>query len=153
MKFQSYNTFWRRIHKYAKNRGFPLRVMFELTYQCNFHCQHCYVPKSYRKKGELRTQEVFFILDELKNIDIEISVLSSLEKVSDINKIEVGKHGIIIRKGFYSGLLLPQVASEYGWDRQTFLEQTCHKAGLPADCYHDADIYIFSAEVFNEKED
>jgi AmmeMemoRadiSam system protein A len=90
--------------------------------------------------------------EELDKINIEISVLSELEKIDDINKIEVGKHGILIRKGFYSGLLLPQVATEYGWDRNEFLEHTCFKAGLPADAYKSgADIYIFSAEVFGEK--
>lgn len=68
MKYQSYSNFWQRLHKSAKDKGFPLRIMFELTYQCNFHCQHCYVPNSYRKSGELRTQEVFLVLDELKNI-------------------------------------------------------------------------------------
>ncbi len=68
MKYQSYNNFWQRLHSFAKNKGFPLRVMFELTYRCNFHCQHCYVPNSYRRRGELRRQEVFLVLDELKNI-------------------------------------------------------------------------------------
>jgi len=68
MKYQSYNNFWQRLHSSAKNKGFPLRVMFELTYRCNFHCPHCYVPDSYRRKGELKTQEVFSVLDELKNI-------------------------------------------------------------------------------------
>lgn len=90
--------------------------------------------------------------DELKDIEIEISVLSPIEKISDINKIEVGKHGLIIRKGFYSGLLLPQVATEYAWDRLTFLEQTCQKAGLPKDAWKSGvEISIFSAEVFSEK--
>ncbi|MFC1643633.1 AmmeMemoRadiSam system protein B [Chlamydiota bacterium] len=91
--------------------------------------------------------------DELDDIDIEISVLSPLETITDPSKIQVGKHGLIIRKGFYSGLLLPQVATEYGWDRQTFLEHTCNKAGLPADAWKKgAEIQVFSAEVFGEKE-
>ncbi len=90
--------------------------------------------------------------DELREIEIEISVLSPIEKISDINQIEVGSHGLIIRKGPNSGLLLPQVATEYGWDRLTFLEQTCHKAGLPKDAWKTgAEISIFSAEVFSEK--
>ncbi|MDP3143728.1 MAG: AmmeMemoRadiSam system protein B [Candidatus Omnitrophota bacterium] len=89
---------------------------------------------------------------DLKDLEYEISVLSPLEKITDINRIQVGTHGIIIRKGFNSGLLLPQVATEYGWDRITFLEQTCRKAGLPADAYKSgAEITIFSAEVFSEK--
>ncbi len=89
---------------------------------------------------------------ELKDIEIEISALTPLEEIKDVNKIEVGKHGIIIRRGFYSGLLLPQVATDYGWDRKTFLEQTCRKAGLPLDAWKDksSQILIFSAEVFSE---
>lgn len=91
--------------------------------------------------------------DELKDIQLEVSVLSSLEQIDDVNKIEIGKHGIIIRQGFNSGLLLPQVATEYNWDRQTFLEHTCSKAGLPYGCWKNktAQIYIFSAEFFSEK--
>jgi AmmeMemoRadiSam system protein A len=83
-------------------------------------------------------------------IDIEISVLSPLKKIKDVKEIEVGVHGIFIEKGFHSGLLLPQVATENRWDRATFVEQTCYKAGLPGDAWKskDANIYIFSAEVF-----
>ena len=92
---------------------------------------------------------------ELSDIEIEISVLSPFEKIDDVNKIKVGKHGIMIRRGFNSGLLLPQVATEYGWDRNTFLEHTCQKAGLPSDTWKDklTEIYIFSAEVFSEVTD
>ena len=69
MKIQPYNNFWQRIHNSARNKGFPLRVMFEITYRCNFHCRHCYMPQSYRnRKGELKTKEVFFILDQLSGI-------------------------------------------------------------------------------------
>ncbi len=68
MKFKSYNSFWQRIHKSAKDKGFPLRVMFELTYRCNFHCKHCYVPQSYRNYNELKTKEVFSILGQLAAI-------------------------------------------------------------------------------------
>ena len=69
---------------------------------------------------------------ELPDLDIEISVLTPLKRITDINEIEVGKHGIYIKKGWYSGLLLPQVATEYGWDRLTFLEHTCKRlAFLP----------------------
>lgn len=92
--------------------------------------------------------------DELKNIEIEISVLTPFEKVNNTDEIEVGKHGLLINKGFYSGLLLPQVPTEYGWDRETFLQHTCLKAGLPQNAYKDkgAELYKFSAIVFNEKE-
>lgn len=90
---------------------------------------------------------------ELNDIEIDISALSPIEEIKDVNKIEVGKHGIIIRRGFFQGLLLPQVATEYGWDRETFLRQTCLKAGLPEDAWKDktTQISIFSAEVFSEK--
>ena len=88
---------------------------------------------------------------ELPQIRIEISVLTPLTKIEGIEEIEVGRHGLFITKGLHHGLLLPQVAVEYGWDRQTFLEETCGKAGLPADGWKSgADIYIFSAEVFHE---
>jgi uncharacterized protein (TIGR00296 family) len=78
--------------------------------------------------------------------------LSPLKRVKDINEIEVGKHGLYIIHGFYSGLLLPQVALEYGWDRETFLKETCYKAGLPPDTWMDeeTEIYIFSADYFGD---
>ena len=87
---------------------------------------------------------------ELPELDYEISVLTPLKKITDVNEIEVGKHGIYLKKGWNSGLLLPQVATEYGWDRQTFLEHTCQKAGLPTHAWKDknAEIYIFSADIF-----
>ena len=90
--------------------------------------------------------------EELKDLSIEISVLTPLKEVEDINEIEVGVHGIYIVKGFYSGILLPQVATQYKWDRLTFLKETCHKAGLPSDAWSDKDtrIYIFSADIFGE---
>jgi AmmeMemoRadiSam system protein B/AmmeMemoRadiSam system protein A len=87
---------------------------------------------------------------ELPEIDLEISVLTPLKKIKDVDEIQVGKHGIYIKKGWYSGLLLPQVATEYGWDRQVFLEHTCQKAGLPSNAWKekDTEIYIFSADIF-----
>lgn len=87
---------------------------------------------------------------ELPELEIEISVLTPLRRINDIKEIEVGKHGIYIKKGWHSGLLLPQVATEYDWDRQTFLEHTCLKAGLPTNSWKDEDteIYIFSADIF-----
>jgi MEMO1 family protein len=92
--------------------------------------------------------------EELNDLHIEISVLTPLKKISDISQIEVGRDGIYIKKGFNSGLLLPQVATEYGWDRETFLEQTCYKAGLPPNAWKEktCEIYIFSADIFGEKE-
>ena len=89
---------------------------------------------------------------DLDNFSLEISVLSPLQKIEDINEIEVGKHGIYIEKSFHRGVLLPQVAVEHNWDRNTFLQQTCVKAGLPTDAWkaEDADIYVFSAQIFGE---
>jgi AmmeMemoRadiSam system protein A len=90
---------------------------------------------------------------ELKDIDIEISVLSPLRRVESVEEVRVGVHGIMLRSGFRSGLLLPQVATEYGWDRDTFLTHTCYKAGLPGDCWRspDTEIEVFSAIVFGEQ--
>lgn len=87
--------------------------------------------------------------DDLVGFDLEISVLTPLEKISSIDEIQVGVHGLYLEKNFARGVLLPQVAVEYGWDRETFLSQTSVKAGLsPDDWKEDADLYIFSAEVF-----
>lgn len=92
-------------------------------------------------------------ISELPEIDIEISVLSPLWKIDDIDEIQVGKHGIYIVKGFHRGVLLPQVATENKWDRLTFLQHTCHKAGLPGECWKSgADIYLFTAVIFGEAE-
>ena len=90
--------------------------------------------------------------DEMDEIDFEISVLSPLREIKDVSEIEVGTHGIHITKGANRGVLLPQVATEQGWDLETFLAQTCLKAGLPADEWRrGVKIEIFSAEVFGEK--
>ena len=91
---------------------------------------------------------------EISEIDLEVSVISPFRIVQDIQEIEVGRDGLMISEGHISGLLLPQVASEYGWDRETFLEQTCLKAGLPKTRWREASVKIeaFSAIVFSEKE-
>jgi AmmeMemoRadiSam system protein A len=91
---------------------------------------------------------------ELPVTQIEISVMGPIEKVSAIEEIEVGRDGLIIRRGGYAGLLLPQVATDYGWDRETFLQQTCNKAGLPRNSWREAGTSIekFAAEVFGERE-
>ena len=68
MKYRSYRQFHKQIRRTARRLGFPLRVMFELTYRCNFKCPHCYVPAAYRKYPELKTKDVFSILDQLKAI-------------------------------------------------------------------------------------
>lgn len=91
---------------------------------------------------------------ELEDIEIEISVLTPFTKVENLEEIEVGKHGLMIQKGFYAGLLLPQVPIEWGWNREEFLAHTCRKAGLPENAYKDKDalLYKFSAIVFSESE-
>lgn len=89
---------------------------------------------------------------ELKDLSFEISVLSPLRRVKDVTEIEVGKHGLFVVRGYNSGLLLPQVAVEYGWDKETFLNETCRKAGLPLQAWRDreTEIYIFSADYFDD---
>jgi uncharacterized protein len=90
--------------------------------------------------------------DEVNQLTFEISVLSPLKRIKKIDEIEVGKHGLYIISGYNSGLLLPQVATEYGWDRETFLKETCYKAGLPPQAWKNAEteIYIFSADYFGD---
>jgi len=89
---------------------------------------------------------------ELHEIEIEISLLSALEPVAGPQDIEVGRHGLVVESGRDRGLLLPQVATERGWDADTFLAQTCHKAGLPRDAWkHGAKLWRFEAEVFGER--
>lgn len=90
--------------------------------------------------------------DELPTLHIEISVMSPIVPVTDVAAIEVGRDGLIVSRGSRAGLLLPQVATEYGWDRETFLRQTCVKAGLPPESWQSSDCRIekFSAEVFGE---
>jgi len=93
-------------------------------------------------------------LGELKDIEIDISVLSALERVSSVEMIQLGKHGVLVRRGPRSGVFLPQVATETGWNKEEFLNNLCaHKAGLPADAWKDkeTEIYIFTADVFSEK--
>ena len=93
--------------------------------------------------------------NELNDIDIEISVLSPLSEIRDMSEIEIGRHGIYIKNGARSGLLLPQVATHYNWDKEMFLRQTCRKAGLAQKAWQEKEtvIKIFSAQVFGEKEE
>ena len=87
---------------------------------------------------------------ELNDIDIEISVLSPLRKISDISQIEMGRHGIYIEKGARAGVFLPQVATETGWSKEEFLGHCARdKAGLGWDGWKYADIYIFTATIFS----
>jgi AmmeMemoRadiSam system protein B/AmmeMemoRadiSam system protein A len=91
---------------------------------------------------------------ELAAIDMEISVMTPLQKLDDYKKIRLGTDGVIIRKGYNQAVFLPQVATETGWDLDRFLGQLCRKAGLAYDAYRspDMDFFIFQALVFDEKE-
>jgi uncharacterized protein len=90
-------------------------------------------------------------LDEARNLQIELSILSPPRPISP-EEVEVGRHGLLVTAGFRRGLLLPQVPIEHHWDRITFLEQTCHKAGLPTNAWQQGvTIEAFTAEVFGEK--
>lgn len=88
---------------------------------------------------------------ELPKIKIEISVLTKPRPIKP-EGIKVGRDGLIIRHGYYSGLLLPQVATEYNWSREEFLNHACFKAGLHQDAWKDEEtqIFAFQAEVFSE---
>lgn len=85
--------------------------------------------------------------DELGDITVEVSVLSPFEPVKEIDAIEIGRHGLYIMLGQQSGLLLPQVAEKFRWDRTTFLEQVSLKAGLPKDSWKTARLYKFTADI------
>jgi AmmeMemoRadiSam system protein A len=90
--------------------------------------------------------------NELDDLEIEISILTPMRRIENVEEVEVGRDGLYIEQGACRGLLLPQVATECRWDRQTFLEQTCCKAGLPPDAWKDKDtrIYVFTAEILSE---
>lgn len=90
---------------------------------------------------------------EINKIKIEISVLSALKKTENPDEIILGKHGVLVKKGLQSGVFLPQVGAETGWDKKRFMDNLCqHKAGLQPDSWRekDCEIFIFSAEVFGE---
>ncbi|SRR5579872_1890646 len=88
--------------------------------------------------------------EEAPGLTVSLSILSPLQAIRP-EEVEIGKHGLLISQHGRRGLLLPQVAVEHGWDRETFLEQTCHKAGLPLDAWQKgANIEAFTAEVFGD---
>jgi AmmeMemoRadiSam system protein A len=89
---------------------------------------------------------------ELDHLEYEISVLSPFRRLLDVKQIEIGRHGLLMRRGANEGVLLPQVPVEQHWDRRTFLEQAALKAGLPAQAWQDeeTDIFAFSALVFGQ---
>ena len=92
-------------------------------------------------------------LDELPELAVEVSVLGPLEPIDPQHPgaFEIGQHGLVVERDHHRGLLLPQVATEWGWTREQFLRQTCVKAGLPQDAWQrGARVYRFSAEVFGD---
>jgi AmmeMemoRadiSam system protein A len=92
-------------------------------------------------------------LPEAQALEVELSILSPPQPISP-DAIEIGRHGLLISLGVHRGLLLPQVPVEHNWDRATFLEQSCRKAGLPLDAWKNgAKIEAFTAEVFTDKND
>ena len=89
---------------------------------------------------------------DLPHVRLEISVLTPFRRVADPAETEVGRHGLMVEQGPHRALLLPQVPGEWGWDRETFLAQTCVKAGLPADAWQTgAAVHTFEAQVFSEE--
>lgn len=94
-------------------------------------------------------------LSELSDIRIEISVLSDLERMNDPENIKMGEHGVMVKKGNRCGVFLPQVQAETGWEMSEFMERLCvDKAGLAPDAWRtqEAEIFIFTADVFTEKD-
>jgi uncharacterized protein (TIGR00296 family) len=98
--------------------------------------------------------------EEFKDVSIELTVLTmpqvlQVKPAALPSHVEVGRHGLIVKKGLYQGLLLPQVATEYNWTAEEFLCQTCWKAGLPQDAWLEADTEVstFEGQIFKEKED
>jgi len=86
--------------------------------------------------------------EEMQELEIEVSLLSPLERIRP-EEIEIGKHGLLVEQGYHRGLLLPQVAVEHQLNREQFLRETCHKAGLPAEAWKEAEtrIYGFTCEI------
>jgi AmmeMemoRadiSam system protein A len=91
-------------------------------------------------------------LQEARDLEIELSILSPPQPIS-ADAIEIGRHGLLITLAGHRGLLLPQVPTEHNWDRTSFLEQTCRKAGLPLDAWQKgATLEAFTAEIFGDKD-
>ncbi len=135
------------LHRHDELRGcigqlYPDRELFKIV-------QHCVLSAALEDTRFLPVTH-----EELGDLEIEISVLTPFLRIQNIEEIVVGKHGLYIVQGHFRGLLLPQVATQYNWDRTTFLEQTCRKSGLPVSAWRDPHtiIHIFEAEVFSESE-
>ncbi len=90
-------------------------------------------------------------LDEARQLDVSLSILSPLKSIT-ADQLEVGMHGLVVSQAGRRGVLLPQVPVEHHWDRVTFLQQVCRKAGLPLDAWEKgATLQVFTAEVFGDE--
>jgi AmmeMemoRadiSam system protein A len=92
---------------------------------------------------------------DIADMEVSVSVLSAVRPVDDPRKVEVGRHGVVVRRGLYRGTLLPKVAVEHGWDTETFLRHTCLKAGLPPTAWAEpgTEVEVFEADEFGEGKD
>ncbi|MBN1568418.1 MAG: AmmeMemoRadiSam system protein A [Acidobacteria bacterium] len=133
------------LHRGTELRGCIGQLMPD--YELYRVVQHCVLSAALED-----TRFISVTQNELKNLTIEISVLTPFNHIQSIEEIEVGRHGLYMVRGIHRGLLLPQVATQYNWDRKTFLEQTCLKSGLPESAWKDprTTIHTFEAEVFSE---
>lgn len=134
------------------------------TLYCRGHLRGCVgyvfpVASVYRTVAETARAAAFedtrfhpVTAEEAPDLEVHLSILSPLRPIAAA-QVEVGRHGLLLSLGAHRGLLLPQVPVEYGWDRVTFLEQTCRKAGLPLDAWQSgATLEAFTAEVFGDRE-
>ena len=110
------------------------------------------IPRCAVAAGSTDPRFTAVTFEELAEIDVEISILGPLELIASADEIEIGRHGLVIEQGRHRGLLLPQVAVEWNWDREAFVAATCRKAGLAPDAWQKgASVWRFEAEVFGEK--
>ena len=133
---------WARVKVKAVGINFPDVLIIEDKYQSK-------PPRPFAPGGEV-SGVVTEVAEGVTEVKVGDRVLAQIGHGGLVEEIAVGVHGLYIEKGVHSGLLLPQVATEQGWNRTEFLEYTCYKAGLPKDTWKskDTDIYIFSADVF-----
>lgn len=111
---------------------------------------HCTIIETARGAAFEDTRFSPVTIEEARELKVSLSVLSPLEAIRP-EEVEIGKHGLLVSLRGRRGLLLPQVPVEHGWDRITFLEQTCRKAGLPSNAWQSgASVEVFTAEIFGD---
>jgi AmmeMemoRadiSam system protein A len=119
-------------------------------------CRHGLADEVARCAAEAASEDPRFApvaAEELPELAVEVSVLGPLESIDPAqpDAFEIGRHGLVVEQGVHRGLLLPQVAAEWGWTPEQFLRQTCVKAGLPPDAWQrGATVHRFDAEVFGD---